>query len=158
MRIPNRGEIWLADLNPHHGTEPGRTRPVLIDAGHPSTYIIPVTTQLVDDGEPLRLRISAAGDLPKDSDLLMDQMRAIDNRRLVRGPRQRQRVMATPNRHACKMIRLILPRVQPARSRAELDVPPRRIVLHAYAAVPQARAAVDALLAVEQRDAVRSRR
>lgn len=88
-----RGEIWLADLNPPRGTETGKTRPVLIvqsqallDAGHPSTYVIPLTTKLVDDAEPLRIRVSAGGGLPQDSDLLMDQMRAIDNRRLVRGP------------------------------------------------------------------------
>jgi mRNA interferase MazF len=88
-----RGEIWLADLNPPGGTEPGKTRPVLIlqsqaltDAGHPSTYVIPLTTNLVNDAEPLRIRVAAAGGLPKESDLLLDQMRAIDNRRLVKGP------------------------------------------------------------------------
>jgi mRNA interferase MazF len=91
--MPNRGEIWLADLKPPRGTEPGKTRPVLIiqsqallDAGHPSTYVIPLTTKLVDDAEPLRIRVSAAARLPRDSDLLMDQVRAIDNRRLVGGP------------------------------------------------------------------------
>lgn len=91
--MPDRGEIWLADLNPPRGTEPGKTRPVLIvqaqpllDAGHPSTYIIPLTTNLVDDAEPLRIRVPASGRLPRASDLLMDQLRAIDNRRLVRGP------------------------------------------------------------------------
>lgn len=89
----NRGEIWLADLNPPRGTEPGKVRPVLIvqaqallDAGHPSTYIIPLTTKLTADAEPLRIRVGATGRLPRDSDLLMDQLRAIDNRRLVRGP------------------------------------------------------------------------
>jgi mRNA interferase MazF len=88
-----RGEVWLADLNPQHGTEPGKTRPVLIiqaqallNARHPSTLIIPLTTKLVDDAEPLRIRVPAAGRLPKPSDLLMDQMRAIDNDRLVKGP------------------------------------------------------------------------
>ncbi|HLI86947.1 MAG TPA: type II toxin-antitoxin system PemK/MazF family toxin [Bryobacteraceae bacterium] len=91
--MPKRGEIWLANLNPPHGTEPGKTRPVLViqsqallDAGHPSTYIIPLTTQLIDNAEPLRIRLAACQGLPRDSDLLMDQMRAIDNRRLVRGP------------------------------------------------------------------------
>jgi mRNA interferase MazF len=91
--MPNHGEIWLADLNPPRGAEPGKTRPVLIiqsqallDADHPSTYAIPLTTKLVDDAEPLRIRVSAAGRLPRDSDLLMDQLRAIDNRRLVSGP------------------------------------------------------------------------
>lgn len=88
-----RGEIWLADLNPPKGTEPGKTRPVLImqsqallNAGHPSTLIVPLTTKLVEDAAPLRIRIPAAGRLPKPSDLLMDQMRAIDNGRLVKGP------------------------------------------------------------------------
>ncbi len=88
-----RGEVWLADLNPRHGTEPGKTRPVLVvqaqpllDADHPSTLIVPLTTKLVEDAEPLRLRVTATGRLRKDSDLLIDQLRAIDNRRLVEGP------------------------------------------------------------------------
>jgi len=96
--MPNRGEIWLADLNPPHGTEPGKTRPVLIiqsqallDAGHPSTYVIPLTTKLLDEAEPLRIRIVPSGRLHKESDLLMDQMRAIDNRRLIDGPMLRLR-------------------------------------------------------------------
>ena len=91
--MPERGEIWVADLNPRRGTEPGKTRPVLIvqaqallDAGHPSTLVAPLTTRLVDDAEPLRSRVSAGGDLQRDSDALIDQLRAIDNRRLVRGP------------------------------------------------------------------------
>jgi len=91
--MPNRGEVWLADLNPGRGTEPGKTRPVLIvqsqallDAQHPSTYIIPLTTNLIEDAEPLRIRVAAGGRLPRNSDLLMDQLRAIDNRRLIQGP------------------------------------------------------------------------
>jgi len=91
-----RGEIWLADLNPRRGTEPGKTRPVLIvqaqallDAEHPSTLVVPLTTQLVDAAEPLRIRIRASGSLKKDSDALIDQVRAIDNRRLVQGPLSR---------------------------------------------------------------------
>ena len=88
-----RGEIWLADLNPRRGTEPGKTRPVLIvqaqallDAEHPSTLVVPLTTRLVEDAQPLRVRIRSSGTLKKDSDALIDQVRAIDNRRLVRGP------------------------------------------------------------------------
>jgi mRNA interferase MazF len=91
--MPDRGEVWLANLNPGHGTEPGKTRPVLIvqsqallDAGHPSTLVIPLTTNLVDDAEPLRVRVPASGRLPRDSDLLIDQLRAIDNRRFTQGP------------------------------------------------------------------------
>lgn len=88
-----RGSIWLANLNPQHGTEPGKVRPVLIvqsqallDAEHPSTLVVPLTTRLVDEAEPLRLRVPAQGRLNKDSDLLLDQMRAIDNKRLIEGP------------------------------------------------------------------------
>lgn len=91
--MPERGEIWLANLNPRRGTEPGKTRPVLIvqsqallDADHPSTLIVPLTTNLIEDAEPLRIRVSAAEQLRQDSDLLIDQLRAIDNRRLIQGP------------------------------------------------------------------------
>jgi mRNA interferase MazF len=87
------GTVWLADLNPQRGTEPGKMRPVLIiqnqallDAGHPSTLVIPLTTRLIEDAAPLRLRLSAQDRLDRDSDLLIDQIRAIDNQRLVTGP------------------------------------------------------------------------
>jgi mRNA interferase MazF len=87
------GAIWLAKLNPQKGTEPGKTRPVLIlqdqallDAGHPSTIIIPLTTNLIEDAEPLRIRVKAREKLTRDSDLLIDQIRAIDNRRITSGP------------------------------------------------------------------------
>jgi len=93
MSKGRRGEIWLADLNPRGGTEPGKTRPVLIvqaqpllDAEHPSTLIAPLTTDLVDDAAPLRVRVAPTGRLKRRSDVLIDQLRAIDNRRLVDGP------------------------------------------------------------------------
>ena len=89
----NYGEIWLANLNPSKGTEPGKTRPVLIiqtqallDIKHPSTLIIPLTTNLIDNAEPLRVRVKADGGLEQDSDLLIDQVRAIDNKRFLEGP------------------------------------------------------------------------
>ena len=88
-----RGEVWLANLNPRRGTEPGKTRPVLIvqsqpllDADHPSTVIIPLTTNLIEDAAPLRIRVPAAEKLRHDSDLLVDQIRSIDNARIVQGP------------------------------------------------------------------------
>lgn len=93
MGRQNNGEVWLANLNPGRGTEPGKMRPVLIvqgqallDAGHPSTLVMPLTTNLVDDAEPLRIRIGAQERLDHDSDLLIDQLRAIDNQCLTAGP------------------------------------------------------------------------
>ena len=91
--MPERGEVWLANLNPRRGTEPGKTRPVLIlqaqaliDAGHPSTIILPLTTNLIEGAEPLRIRVPARESLRRDSDVLIDQVRAIDNRFLIQGP------------------------------------------------------------------------
>lgn len=96
--MPERGEIWLADLNPSRGTEPGKTRPVLIvqsqallDVEHPSTLIVPLTTNLVEDAEPLRIRVPASGRLRNESDLIVDQIRVNDNRRMVKGPLVRLR-------------------------------------------------------------------
>jgi len=57
-----------------------------LEARHPSTIVIPLTTNLVEDAEPLRIKIPAQGLLEKDSDLLIDQARAIDNQRLIKGP------------------------------------------------------------------------
>ena len=88
-----RGEIWLANLDPPCGSKPGKTRPVLLvqcqtllDVGHPSTLVVPLTTRLVEDAEPLRIRVPVSGRLSRESDVLIDQLRAIDNRRLTRGP------------------------------------------------------------------------
>lgn len=88
-----RGEIWLADLRPGRGTEPGKIRPVLViqsqallDAGHPSTLVAPLSTQLVRGVRTLRVRAVAQGGLHEDSDVLIDQVLAIDNRRFSRGP------------------------------------------------------------------------
>jgi mRNA interferase MazF len=61
----------------------------LLDAGHPSTLVVPLTTRLIEAAEPLRVRIRAADRLKKDSDALIDQVRAVDNRRLVQGPLSR---------------------------------------------------------------------
>lgn len=90
MLTLNHGEVWLANLNPGHGTEPGKTRPVLIvqsqallDVGHPSTLVLPLTTRLIEGAEPLRLRLPAQDQLEQDSDVLVDQLRAVNNRRLA---------------------------------------------------------------------------
>ena len=82
-------DIWLADLNPRRGTEPGKTRPVvivqtdLLNETHLSTLICPVTTNVKKEIELLRVHLKK-GQLEKLSDILVDQIRAIDNRRLLR--------------------------------------------------------------------------
>jgi mRNA interferase MazF len=85
-----RGSIYLANLNPSRGSEPGKTRPCLViqndllsAAGHPSTAVLPITSRLVAGAEPLRFDISTRGNLRRDSQVLVDQPRAIDNRRFA---------------------------------------------------------------------------
>jgi mRNA interferase MazF len=58
----------------------------LLEAGHPSTLVVPLTTNVVADARPLRVGVPVAEGLRHRSDLLIDQLRAIDNRRLVQGP------------------------------------------------------------------------
>jgi mRNA interferase MazF len=86
-----RGVLYVADLSPRAGTEPGKVPPVVVvqtdllnEAGHPSTWVLPCTTRLT--GENL-LRVvlprGIAGNR-EECEVMVDQSRAIDNRRLVR--------------------------------------------------------------------------
>jgi mRNA interferase MazF len=87
----NRFEIWLANLNPGKGTEPGKVRPVvvvqtdLINDTHPSTIVCPLTTQIIDlENGLLRFTIHPdTSGLEKKSDVMIDQLRALDNRRFI---------------------------------------------------------------------------
>ncbi|MBN2891409.1 MAG: type II toxin-antitoxin system PemK/MazF family toxin [Bacteroidales bacterium] len=84
-------EIWIADLNPQIGTEPGKTRPVLIiqtnllnQIPHPSTIICPITTNVKKDSDILRVHLKKGeANLHQDCDVMIDQIRAIDNNRLL---------------------------------------------------------------------------
>ena len=83
--------VYLADLNPRFGTEPRKTRPVvvvqtnLLNNQHPSTIICPLTTHIHPQSDILRvhLRKGEAGLIEK-SDVMVDQLRAIDNRRFIK--------------------------------------------------------------------------
>jgi len=85
-------EIWIADLNPQIGTEPGKTRPVLVvqtnllnKIPHPSTIICPITTNVEKDTELLRVHLKKGmANLNEDCDIMIDQIRAIDNKRLAK--------------------------------------------------------------------------
>jgi mRNA interferase MazF len=91
IRVVERGVLYLADLSPRRGTEAGKTRPVLVvqsdllnGVGHPSTFVLPCTSRLA--GESL-LRVHLPRRLagnPADCEVMIDQGRAIDNRRFRR--------------------------------------------------------------------------
>ena len=86
----DRGGIYLAKLYPSKGAEPGKTRPVLVlqtnmlnHIGHTTVIIAPLTTQLIEEAYPLRYRIGRRENLEQTSDILCDQIRAIDINRLM---------------------------------------------------------------------------
>ncbi len=86
-----QGDIWLADLKPQIGTEPGKRRPVvvvqtdLLNDVHPSTIICPITSKVQANTTILRVHIKAKKyGLNKNSDILVDQIRAIDNMRFIK--------------------------------------------------------------------------
>ncbi len=87
-----RGEIYLVNLNPRRGNEVGKLRPALIlqtdalnEILHPTVIILPLTTNLIDQNI-LRFRIKKRDRLEKDSDVLCDQIRAIDIERIKSKP------------------------------------------------------------------------
>ncbi len=92
MKTPlKRFDVWIADLNPPNGTEPGKIRPVvivqtdLLNNFHPSTLVCPLTTNVIPGAEILRVNLAKnEGGLKKRSAVLVDQVRAIDNKRLLK--------------------------------------------------------------------------
>jgi mRNA interferase MazF len=95
-----RGSLYLADLDPRRGSEPGKVRPVLViqtdllnEAGHPSTWVLPCTARLAGENL-LRVPIprGIAGNR-QECEVMIDQSRAIDNRRFVRALRDLPRAL-----------------------------------------------------------------
>lgn len=90
MKI-KRGYLYLADLNPNFGSEPGKVRPVVViqtdklnDVQHSSTWILPCTTRLTEENI-LRTRLpKTLARNPLECDVMIDQSRAIDNRRFIK--------------------------------------------------------------------------
>ena len=84
-------EVWLASLDPRFGTETGKTRPVLIvqtnilNKIHPSTLICPITTNVNLESQILRVHLKkGTAKVKENCDVMIDQLRAIDNRRLIK--------------------------------------------------------------------------
>lgn len=85
--LPERWHVYIVDLEPRVGTKPGKQRPCIAIqptefsmAGLRSSVILPLTTNLVDDALPLRVRIpKGTCGLTKPSDVLVDQILAWDN-------------------------------------------------------------------------------
>lgn len=85
--IPRRWHLYIVDLEPRVGTKPGKQRPCVAiqpnafgEAGLSSTVVLPVTTRVVADAFPLRVRLpKGTCGLRADSDVLVDQILAWDH-------------------------------------------------------------------------------
>jgi mRNA interferase MazF len=101
MTLPKRGEVYLVSLDPTQGREIKKTRPCVIVSpdelnSNLATYIVaPMTT----GGHPYPFRIPCRFQ-SKDGFIVIDQLRTVDGRRLVRRlgkvhPVTLQKVLAT---------------------------------------------------------------
>ena len=84
-----RGDIFYADLSPVVGSEQGGVRPVLIIQNNVGNRYSPtiiagaITSQLTKAKLPTHIEISKGQfGLPKDSVILLEQLRTLDKRRL----------------------------------------------------------------------------
>ncbi len=83
-------EIWSANLESAYGSEPGKIRPVVIIQSDllngldpKSTIICPISSNIVLESKLLRVHLpSHSCGLDEPSDILIDQIRAIDNKRI----------------------------------------------------------------------------
>ena len=87
--VVKRGDIFYADLSPVVGSEQGGVRPVLIvqnDTGtrhSPTVIAAAITSQTGKARLPTHISLAAMScGLPKDSVVLLEQIRTLDKRRL----------------------------------------------------------------------------
>jgi mRNA interferase MazF len=91
ITYPRRGEVYLVTFDPTVGSEIQRTRPALIiqndiaNRNSPITIVTAITSQFEESLYPTEVRIAPPeGGLTTASVVLLNQMRSIDSRRLVR--------------------------------------------------------------------------
>jgi len=89
--IIKRGEIFLANLEPVEGSEQGGIRPVLIiqnDSSNiysPVTIVAAITSKVYEKEYPTNVfLLKKDSKLDKDSTILLNQIRTLDKRRLIR--------------------------------------------------------------------------
>lgn len=87
--IVKRGDIFYADLSPVVGSEQGGVRPVIVIQNNvsnkysPTIIIAAITSQINKARLPTHVEITAPHfGLPKDSVVLLEQIRTIDKKRL----------------------------------------------------------------------------
>ncbi|MGE0739404.1 type II toxin-antitoxin system PemK/MazF family toxin [Sulfurimonas sp.] len=84
----NRGDIVIVNLYPKKGDEVGKIRPAVIISGDDENAILdtlilmPLSTDLIDNMNPYRMRIAKREGLKEDSDILINQIRTLSKTRI----------------------------------------------------------------------------
>ena len=91
LDFPQRGETYLVDFDPTVGAEIKKTRPAMIiqndgaNRHSPITIVAAITSKIDDELYPTEVLIRAGeGGLKQESVVVLDQIRSIDRRRIVR--------------------------------------------------------------------------
>ena len=91
VRRPRRGDVYLVNFDPTIGAEVKKTRPAVViqnDIGNrwsPITIVAAMTSKFEDPLYPTEVLVRASeGGLEVDSVVLLNQIRSVDQARLVR--------------------------------------------------------------------------
>jgi len=91
VNYPRRGDVFLVNFDPVVGAEIRKTRPALIlqndiaNRHSPLTIVAAITSQFEEPLYPTEVFLRAGeGGITKDSVILLNQIRSVDKRRLVR--------------------------------------------------------------------------
>ena len=85
----NRGDIVGINLNPKKGDEVGKVRPCVIlsdieeNQVLDTIIVVPLSTSLLDDMLPYRVRLNKRDKLHSDSDILINHIRTITKKRVT---------------------------------------------------------------------------
>ena len=84
-----RGQVWTGNLNPRRGQEIGKIRPVLVIQGDwlsaaqgRTVVVLPLTSDVSESREPIRVTLRARDSLHEDSQVMVDQPRTLDRGRI----------------------------------------------------------------------------
>lgn len=85
----SRYDIVGINLNPKKGDEVGKVRPCVILSDNEANKIldtiivVPLSTHLIDDMKPYRVRLNKRDGLSFDSDILINHVRTISSKRVT---------------------------------------------------------------------------
>jgi len=86
-----RGDLVVVNLEPIKGSEQGGTRPCIIIQNNiynkysPTTLIAPITAKIYSKEFPTNVKLlKEESNLNKDSEILLNQIRVIDKKRIIK--------------------------------------------------------------------------